>query len=113
MPTKKVESPQQALARIKAGARPSSNWNLIFTELQARGIPVEEIKPFENVLTFKAWLALGRVVKKGEHGVNIPVSLKDNSPDSQQTDDDPEHINRKRWVTAQVFHISQTKEIKS
>ena len=36
-----------------------------------RGIPVEQIIPRENVLTYRAWQAVGRQVKRGEKGVRL------------------------------------------
>ena len=36
-----------------------------------KGIAEADIKPRENVFTFNAWKALGRSVKRGEHGVRV------------------------------------------
>jgi hypothetical protein len=59
------------------------NYPAIFEGFKAKGIPADQIQPHVNVLTFKAWRALGRVVKMGEHGVKIatliPVTDKTDS----------------------------------
>ena len=81
-----------------------ANYGAIFEGFQAKGIPFDEIKPRENVFTFHAWKALGRSVRKGEHGVKvctwIPMSKKDENGEAQP-------IGRKPRMTT-VFHVSQT-----
>ena len=42
----------------------------------AKGIPEADIKPRENVFTFDAWRALGRSVKRGEHGVRVVTFIE-------------------------------------
>ena len=81
-----------------------ANYGAIFQGFQAKGIPADDIKPRENVFTFHAWKALGRSVRKGEHGVKvctwIPMSKKDENGEAQP-------IGRKPRMTT-VFHVSQT-----
>ena len=63
-----------ATARITSRAvhgQSLSNFPAIFQGFAAKGIPESEIKPRENVFTFNAWKALGRVVRRGEHGVKV------------------------------------------
>lgn len=62
----------------------------IIAGFAAKGIDPDTVKPRENVLTFGAWRALGRMVRKGEHGVKIGTPGE--------------------WQTT-VFHISQTDAI--
>ena len=85
------------------------NYVAILEGFAARGIPMDEIKPRENVFTFWAWKALGRRVKKGEHGVKattfIPVSGKKSAGENPGA---AKGYRMPRTVT--VFHISQTEE---
>lgn len=85
------------------------NYPSIFEGFMAKGIELADIKPRENVFTFWAWKALGRQVKKGEHGVKsvtfIPVSGK-----ADATTGESKGFRMPRTVT--VFHISQTEEVR-
>ena len=54
---------QEALSRAR-GNTSGLNYQTIFAGFMARGIPSSEIIPRENVLTYKAWQAIGRQVKK-------------------------------------------------
>lgn len=60
----------EALARAEGG-RSFANYVPIFEGFTAKGIPLAEIEPRVNVLTYHAWQAKGRQVRKGEHGVRI------------------------------------------
>lgn len=102
------EIQQEALQR--AVSSPSmANYAAIFTGFTEKGIPAEDIKPRENVFTFHAWKALGRVVRKGEHGVKVctwvEMSKKDEAGAAQP-------IGRKPRMTT-VFHVSQTDSIQN
>src|SRR5258708_37737286 len=66
----KIEMQAEALDRATAG-QTFTNYPAIYSGFQAKGIPEADIKPRENVFTFNAWKALGRSVKKGEHGVKV------------------------------------------
>jgi len=57
-----------------------SNFPAIFQGFAAKGIPESEIKPRENVFTFQAWKALGRVVRRGEHGVKVATFMGTDRP---------------------------------
>jgi antirestriction protein ArdC len=81
---------------------------IVFTELQQRGIHIDDIHPGENVLTFHAWRALGRSVKKGEKGIKVITWV----PCGEKTDKQGNKTESKRPKTAYVFHISQTVELK-
>jgi hypothetical protein len=99
----KIELRQEALTRAVSG-QSLSNFPAIFQGFAAKGIPESEIKPRENVFTFDAWKALGRVVRRGEHGVRI-VTFIDCSTEDKQTGEKASF--RRPWRTT-VFHVSQT-----
>lgn len=86
-----------------------TNWPTIFAGFLAMGIPESDIRPRENVFTYHAWRALGRQVRRGEHGVKITtfVPMKD---DDKANPDKPKRRVSRPW-TATVFHISQTEPI--
>jgi hypothetical protein len=87
-----------------------SNFTAIFQGFAAKGIPESEIKPRENVFTFQAWKALGRYVRKGEHGVKI-VTFIDTKSKQVDPDTGERKIIHRPWTTT-VFHISQTEEMR-
>jgi len=78
-----------------------TNYPAIFAGFMAKGIAEGDILPRENILTFQAWKAVGRSVKKGEHGVKVVtfVPIKDR--------DTGEVTGRAPHATT-VFHVSQT-----
>lgn len=82
-----------------------ANYVTIIAGMIDKGIPESDIRPRENVFTFHAWKALGRVVRKGEHGVRILTWI----PIPDQTDLAGE-VKRggMRPKSAVVFHVSQT-----
>lgn len=77
------------------------NYGAIYTGFVEKGIPTEEILPRQNVFTFAAWKALGRSVKKGEHGVKVITWI-------ETVDKDNPELTRKLCRTTTVFHVSQT-----
>lgn len=89
---------QESLSRAVAG-QSLANYPAIISGFIAKGIPEFEILPRENVFTFNAWKALGRSVKKGEHGVKV-VTFIDTTKDGEES-------SRRPWHTT-VFHLSQT-----
>src|SRR5947209_7167074 len=64
------EMQQEALTRAAAG-QSLTNWPAIFAGFTAKGIPESDIRPRENIFTYHAWRALGRQVRRGEHGVKV------------------------------------------
>ena len=82
-----------------------ANYQTIFAHFTAQGI--EDIRPRENVLTYNAWQALGRQVRKGEHGCAVTTWIvtkkEDPKTGKELTTSRPRH--------ARVFHISQTDPI--
>src|ERR1700720_4822446 len=99
-----TEARQEALTRAVSG-QSFTNFPAIFQGFAAKGIPESEIKPRENVFTFDAWKALGRVVRRGEHGVKVVTFIESRSKEIDQDTGDRK-INRRPWTTT-VFHISQ------
>jgi antirestriction protein ArdC len=75
----------------------------------AKGVPESEIKPRENVFTYKAWRALGRQVRRGEHGVKVVTFVEMAKEDKETGEKKPF---RRPWTTT-VFHISQTDAIET
>ena len=106
---KVLQSRQEALSRAISG-QSFSNFPAIFQGFVAKGIAEAEIKPRENVFTFEAWKALGRVVRRGEHGVKVVTFIecasKETDPDTGER-----KLSRRPWTTT-VFHISQTEPLK-
>ena len=97
--TAKAEMRQEALSRA-ANGQSLTNYPAIIEGFAGKGIPIDDIKPRENVFTFNAWKALGRSVKKGEHGVKVLTFIEvDKSEDGETS--------RRPWKTT-VFHVSQT-----
>ena len=107
----KQEVQQEALSRAIGGLS-TSNFGPIITEFAARGIPIDDIKPRENVFTYQAWLALKRQVRKGEHGVKVLtfVRVKSKFTDKETEGQDVKRGYSRPWSTT-VFHISQTDAI--
>lgn len=97
----KIEMIKNSMAKIKAGQATVAkaqrgmsihNDTLVIAAFQERGI---EATPRVDVFTFNAWLAKGRVVRKGQKGVKIVTFFE--KPDGTKVS---------RSVT--VFHVSQT-----
>lgn len=114
-----TETREAQLARIQASDNPA-NYPAIVEGFKARGIPVDDIKPRENVLTYRAWQAKGRQVRKGEKSVKIDVWIEyekksdgdaapagNASAANEAGGDGEKRIGRSRRSVA-VFHISQT-----
>jgi len=100
---------QEALTRAVSG-QSFTNFPAIFQGFAAKGIPESEIKPRENVFTFDAWKALGRVVRRGEHGVKVVTFIDCRSKEIDQDTGERKTI-RRPWTTT-VFHVSQTEALK-
>ncbi len=99
-----LEQQIEALLRAKSGF--SKNDAIVYIMLTEAGF--EDVRPRENVFTFNAWKAQGRVVKKGEKGFAITTWIPC-KPSKKQTAEG-EDGKKLRPKTAYVFHISQTIE---
>ena len=97
---------QEALSRARGG-QSWSNYPAIFEGFMAKGIAEADILPRENVLTFEAWRALGRHVKRGEHGVHVQTWVPIEAKVDTETGETVRKAGR-RPKTAVVFHVSQT-----
>ena len=80
------------------------NYESIFAGFMEKGINPEDILPRQNVFTFNAWRALGRTVRRGEHGVKVATWV----PYTKKNKETGEDESGRRPVTTTVFHISQT-----
>ena len=106
----------EALTRAVTG-QTLSNYPAIFQGFMAMGIPESEIRPRENVFTYEAWRALGRHVRKGQHGVKVVtiIATEPRKADESQTEALPgmeaqpkKPARHSRPWTTTVFHVSQT-----
>jgi hypothetical protein len=104
----KHESALEALERATTG-QALTNYPAIFAGFMAKGIAEADIKPRENVFTFDAWKALGRSVRKGEHGVKVVTFITcQGKADVDAADPEAKPVTYRRPHTTTVFHISQT-----
>ena len=96
-PEERAALSQAALARA---SNPSlANSLIVYEAAAARGL--HDAEPGLNVLTFNAWKAKGRYVRKGEKALcKLPVFYVKQETESE--------AGRKIMTTAAVFHISQT-----
>jgi len=116
MRTTARERRAEALTRAVSG-QTLSNYPAIFQGFTAMGIAEADIRPRENVFTYEAWKALGRHVRKGEHGVKVVTIIVTESSKGQEPqtktldgmDAQPKKSARhsRPWTTT-VFHVSQT-----
>ena len=87
-----------------------ANYQAIFEGFAEKGI--FDIEPRVNVLTYNAWLAVGRQVRRGESGVRVVtmVSAKAKAAEAAEAGEgEGKGFKFKRTVS--VFHISQTDPI--
>jgi N-terminal domain of anti-restriction factor ArdC len=103
----KTEMQAEALANARNGES-WSNYPTIFAGFIEKGIPEYEIKPRENVFTFHAWKALGRSVKKGEHGVKVVTFIDCAGRERDPSSGEEKETSYRRPHTTVVFHIFQT-----
>jgi hypothetical protein len=99
----------EALSRARHG-QSMSNYPAIFAGFTARGIPEADIDPRQNVLTYRAWQAIGRQVRRGEHGVTVSTFI----PIAEKRDASTGAVVRaagRAPRTTTVFHVSQTDPI--
>ncbi|MGO8788429.1 MAG: ArdC-like ssDNA-binding domain-containing protein [Terriglobia bacterium] len=105
--SRKKEVQREALTRAITG-QSLSNYPAIFQGFSAMGISEDQIKPRENVFSYQAWKALGRHVKRGEHGIRV-ATVRDFRKQviDIETGEKKEEAYSVPW-TATVFHVSQT-----
>lgn len=105
MKLNRAEIEREALAKAATG-QSLANYPAIIAGFVAKGIPEQEIRPRENVFTFNAWKALGRAVRRGEHGVKVCTFISC-SKTVKTTEGEQSIGYRRPWQTT-VFHVSQT-----
>jgi hypothetical protein len=102
---RKLAQWNEALDRAQSGSS-MANFETIYDGFENMGIDADDIEPRENVLTYNAWRAKGRQVRKGQHGVKIltwiPASKKDESTGKVES--------FKVSKLVAVFHITQTQK---
>jgi antirestriction protein ArdC len=103
----KAEMQAEALDRARNGMS-CSNYPAIIAGFVAKGITEANIKPRDNVLTFHAWKALGRSVRRGEHGVRVVTLIDCSATERDQATGEEKSVSYRRPHTTTVFHISQT-----
>src|SRR5439155_25675003 len=106
------ESAVEALDRARNG-QTLTNYPAIFEGFMAKGIAEADIRPRENVFTFQAWKALGRSVKRGEHGVRVVTFVLCESKQRNPSTGEETIGTYRRPHTTTVFHISQTEPIRA
>jgi hypothetical protein len=112
-----IEMRKESLGRALEN-RSEANYETIFEGFAELGIEEEDIEPRVNVFTFNAWRALGRHVKKGQHGVKIttwiPVRGKEGEKEAAggapPAPGDKSKGGKLRPKTCTVFHVSQTEK---
>ena len=102
------ERQAEALSRAITG-QSWSNFPAIIQGFKTRGIPEENILPRENVFTYAAWKALGRQVRKGEHGIKIHTFIPITKEVEKDGEKEVKTYSRPRTTT--VFHVSQTEAV--
>lgn len=111
----RIRDAKASLAEIRNGF--SVNDETAFMMFAAKGYPVETIIPRVTLLTFNAWKAYGRHVRKAEKGTAVtvwrPLSRKDDAGNSVpvmrragdgSATDSPVLF----AATSHLFHIAQT-----
>ncbi len=93
---------QEALSRA---TNPTSQTNIATVYAAAEALGLHDAEPGTNVLTFAAWKALGRYVRKGEKAMCqlvtfIPIHKKNDQGDKEKIGT--------RCKKVAVFHFSQT-----
>lgn len=99
---KRKQQQAEALSRAVGGLS-AANYGTIYDGFTAMGIPEEFIVPRRTVLSYNAWLAVGRQVRKGEHGVKITTWVEGTREKKDGTKE-----GYKFSKTVAVFHLSQT-----
>jgi antirestriction protein ArdC len=101
-----VQQQGDALDRARNGDA-TTNYPAIMAGFLDKGIAQADIHPRINVLTYHAWRALGRQVRRGEKGVPV-LSWVPMTKKSAVTRDNPEGSIGRRPKSVTVFHVTQT-----
>ena len=106
--SKSIEQGIETIRKAQSGASLMNDMAVI-VGFSDKGISEPEINPRVNVFTYNAWRALGRQVRKGEHGVKITTYVQASKEDKETGESDPYKFPR----TTTVFHVSQTDPIQT
>src|SRR5439155_27366021 len=101
---------QEALGRA-IGNQSTMNYGAIFQGFMEKGIPESDILPRENVFTYHAWRALGRQVRRGEHGVKVTTWIPTERKERDETSGEVKVATGRICHAAVVFHVFQTDPI--
>lgn len=111
-PEERAELQNQALQRARSNSSVQNEAAVIMAFVE-RGIPEPDIQPRINVLTFNAWKAEGRSVKKGERGVPLGVVI--DIEGVKRFEEDGQEIELpmagRKFKKTYVFHVSQTEPV--
>lgn len=84
-----------------------ANYQAIFEGFAEKGI--FDVEPRVNVLTYNAWLAVGRQVRRGESGVRVVTMVSAKAKAAESGEGEGKGFKFARTVS--VFHVSQTDPI--
>jgi len=99
-PQERQARSEESLSRA-IGTIQSQNDSVVEAHYAALGI---HATARTDVFTYNAWRALGRQVRKGEHGCRLTVWI-------HPTSTDPAKVNKPFPKATTVFHVSQTDPI--
>lgn len=100
---------QQIEALDRATNGHSKNDEFVYAMLTLAGY--EDVQPRINCLTYNAWRAAGRSVKKGEKGLGVTVWIPCKDKDAKPDPKTGEARKSMRPKTTYIFHIDQTQPI--
>jgi hypothetical protein len=100
---------QQIEALDRATNGHSKNDEFVYAMLSLAGYA--DVQPRVNCLTFNAWKAAGRSVKKGEKGLGVTVWIPCKDKDAKPDPKTGEARKSMRPKTTYIFHIDQTQPI--
>ena len=103
---------QEALTRAQTG-QSLVNWPEIFRHFTAAGIPEADILPRQNILTYRAFQAIGRQVRKGEKGCKVITCISVDKKEKDKKTGEEIIVTTTRPWGATVFHILQTDPMKA
>jgi len=100
---------QQIEALDRATNGHSKNDEFVFAMLTLAGY--SDVQPRVNCLTYNAWRAVGRSVKKGEKGLGVTVWIPCKDKEAKPDPKTGEARKSMRPKTTYIFHIDQTQPI--
>ncbi len=105
----------EALQRAQSAIGPRKSDAQVLSHFYEQGIALDDIQPRVNCLTYHAWLAKGRRVRKGEaaNACTLTVFIATGAPKRKDGESDSAYAKRankggKRLHYTRVYHESQT-----